>query len=111
MVFASPLDRSCSTRSCSSRGSTLPLGFALPTLATIARRSRSGGCFVTATTVAPPCIPCCFRVPLQYQYFPGEVQPQVLEEELLLDFLDEGAWVVAAAAAADTFRAALAGED
>lgn len=111
MVFASPLDRSCSTRSCSLRGSTLPLGFALPTLATIARRSRSGGCFVTATTVAPPCIPCCFRVPLQHQYFPGEVQPQVLEEELLLDFLDEGAWVVAAAAAADTFRAALAGED
>jgi len=34
----------------------------------------------------------------------------VLEEELLLDFLDEGAWVVAAAAA-DTFRSALAGED
>jgi hypothetical protein len=35
----------------------------------------------------------------------------VLEEELLLDFLDEGGLVVAAAAAADTFRAALAGED
>ena len=83
----------------------------MPTLATIARRSRSGGCFVTETTVAPPCIPCCFRASLQYQYFPGEVQPQVLEEELLLDFLDEGGLVVAAAAAADTFRAALAGED
>tara|TARA_B110000483_G_scaffold103746_1_gene126532 strand:+ start:5176 stop:5424 length:249 start_codon:yes stop_codon:yes gene_type:complete len=82
----------------------------LPTLATIARRSHSGGCFVTATTVAPPCIPCCFRAPFQYQYFSGEVQSQVLEEELLLDFLDEGAWVVAAAAA-DTFRSALAGED
>tara|TARA_B110000305_G_scaffold128369_1_gene143632 strand:+ start:1482 stop:1586 length:105 start_codon:yes stop_codon:yes gene_type:complete len=34
----------------------------------------------------------------------------VLEEELLLDFLDEGAWVFVAAAA-DTSRAALAGED
>ena len=82
----------------------------MPTLATIARRSRSGGCFVTATTGAPPCIPCCFCAPHQYQYFPGEVQPQVLEEELLLDFLDEGACVVVADAA-DTFRAALADED
>jgi signal recognition particle GTPase len=34
----------------------------------------------------------------------------VLEEELLLDSLDEGGLVVVAAAA-DTFRAALAGED